>query len=85
MKQAITAKSTRRLININRVGYILYLVLVIFQISTGKYDWAVANMGIALVFDPFAPLKWEDRTKFQKAVLLTHLTILIAGAIFLFL
>jgi hypothetical protein len=85
MKQIITVKCRRQSTNINRAAYILYMVLVLFQLITGDYDWAVANMGIALIFDPFAPVKWHDRTMSQKTWLLIHLTLLIAGAVFLFL
>jgi len=35
-----------------KAAYILYLVLILFQLITGDYDWAIANMGIALDFDP---------------------------------
>ena len=83
MKQTIPAENNGQSNGINRVAYILYLVLVLFQLITGDYDWAVANLGIALVFDPFASLKWQDRTKYQKACLLIHLTLLSAGAVFL--
>lgn len=85
MKQTVTSGKKAQSTYINRAAYILYLVLVLFQVITGEYDWAVANMGIALVFDPFAPLHWQERTTSQKACLLIHLTLLIAGAVFLFL
>lgn len=85
MKQAITTENNAQSNKINRLAYILYMVLVLFQFITGSYEWAVANMGIALVFDPFASVKWQDRTKSQKALLFLHLALLIAGAIFLYL
>lgn len=84
MKETITVCNKPQSTNINRAGYILFLVLVLFQVIKGDYDWAVANMGTALVFDPFAPLQWQERTKFQKAWLYIHLTLLITGVAFLF-
>jgi hypothetical protein len=83
MKKEITAENKAQSAAINRVAYILYMVLVLFQVIIADYDWAVANMGVALIFDPFAPARWQDRTKLQKAVLFIHLTLLIAGAAFL--
>ncbi|MGZ5220685.1 MAG: hypothetical protein ACXWC7_11415 [Chitinophagaceae bacterium] len=83
MKQEISVDNKTQSNKINRLAYMLYMLLVLFQLITGEYDWAVANMGIALVFDPFAPVKWEDRTKLQKTCLFIHLSLLITGATFL--
>ena len=83
MKKEITVENKAQSASINRVAYVLYIVLVLFQLITGDYDWAVANMGIALIFDPFASAKWQDRTKPQKALLFLHLALLVAGAAFL--
>lgn len=84
MKQEITANNKTQSDNINRAAYILYMVLVVFQLITEDYEWAITNMGIALIFDPFGSAKWQDRTKPQRAWLLIHLSMLIAGAAFLF-
>lgn len=83
MKQELTAENKTRSNCINRSAYILYMMLVVFQLLTGDYESAVANMGIALVFDPFAPAEWQHRTKPQKVCLFIHLTLLFAGAAFL--
>jgi hypothetical protein len=40
-------------IYINRIVYGLSLVLVIYLFVIGDYEWAVTNLAIALVFDPF--------------------------------
>jgi hypothetical protein len=52
MKQALMAENKAQSNNINRAANILYLVLILFQLITGDYDWAIANTGIALDFDP---------------------------------
>lgn len=40
---------------------------------------ATASLGIALAFDPFnTEQKWNDRPKWQKAVLLIHLALVAA-------
>lgn len=65
---------------INRYAYFLYLLLVIYQLCTGNFEWAVSSFGIALIFDPFdGSVKWQNRPKYQKIWLLAHLTILLAG------
>ncbi|MEJ7626239.1 MAG: hypothetical protein WKF35_05215 [Ferruginibacter sp.] len=84
MKQVISVEKDIRSTRINRTGYILFLLLVLFLITKGDYDWAIANMGIGLIFDPFSPAKWEERSRSQKAVLLIHLSLLFAGAFLLF-
>jgi formate/nitrite transporter FocA (FNT family) len=76
----LTVKSNQ----INRYAYILYIILVIYLVIKGDYEWAVANMGIAMVFDPFdASVKWTDRPAYQKVWLLIHLTLTFAGLAFL--
>lgn len=70
--------------NINRVAYILFLVLVTYLVIVGDYQWAVTNLGIALVFDPFDPsVKWQKRPFYQKVWLLCHLILFFTGFIFL--
>ena len=83
MKQEITIEKKIQSDKINQLAYILYMVLVLFQLVTEDYDWAVANLGIALAFDPFAAAKWQDRTMAQKTWLYIHLALLIAGISFL--
>jgi len=83
MKQVISKVNETQSASINRAAYILYLVLVLYQWIIGDYYWAVTNMGIALIFDPFSSVTWPNRTNFQKGVLLLHLTLLAGGAAFL--
>ncbi len=86
MKQAITAKSKAQSNKINRYAYILYMVLVLYLVIKGDYDWAVTNMGIALVFDPFdASVKWQDRPPYQKGWLMMHVAIMVIGFVYVFL
>jgi tetratricopeptide (TPR) repeat protein len=86
MKQAITAKSKAQSKQINRYAYILYMILVIYLVFKGDYDWALTNMGVALVFDPFDPsVKWQDRPRYQKTWLLLHLAIMAMGFVYIFL
>lgn len=86
MKQAITTNCKKQSNQINRYAYILFLILVIYHVITKDYDWAVSNLGIALMFDPFdASVKWQDRPRFQKVWLLCHLALTFAGFAFLLL
>ncbi len=86
MKQAITAKNKAQTIQVNRWAYILYIVLVVYLVFKGDYDWALTNMGIALVFDPFdASVKWQDRPRYQRAWLIVHVAIMVAGFAYIFL
>ncbi len=86
MKQEITAKNKAQTIQVNRWAYILYMVLVIYLLFKGDYDWALANMGVALVFNPFyTSVKGEDRPRYQKAWLMIHVTIMAIGFVYIFL
>ncbi len=86
MKQAITSKQCIQSNYINRGAYILYLILVVYLLIKGDYEWALTNLGVALVFDPFdVTVKWQDRTRYQKAWLIVHLVIMIAGFAYIFL
>ncbi len=59
----------------NKFLYIGFLLLGLFQAFYSKdYMQATASLGIALAFDPFnLEQKWNDRPKWQKAVLIIHL------------
>lgn len=59
----------------NKFLYIGFLVLGIYQAFISKdYMEAAASLGIGLAFDPFKiDQKWNDRPKWQKAVLIIHL------------
>ena len=84
MKQAITTNKKTQSDLINRYGYILFLILVIYQAATGDLEWAVANLGIALIFDPFdSSVKWQDRLLYQKLWMIFHLLLVAAGFVYL--
>jgi hypothetical protein len=80
MKQELSAKTAPKFSPFNRYAYIAYMVLVIFLFIKGDYEWAFANLGIALVFDPFDPaVKWSQRPLYQKVWLLAHLALTFGG------
>ncbi len=86
MKQVITAKSKTQSNKINRYAYILYMVLVVYLFLKGDYNWAVTNMGIALIFDPFdSSVKWQNRPPYQRAWLIVHVAITVLGFVYIFL
>jgi hypothetical protein len=67
-----------------RLAYFLYLVLVVYQLFIGDYEWAITNFGIAMVFDPFdASVKFNHRPLYQKLWLYAHLTLSLGGFAFL--
>jgi hypothetical protein len=55
-----------------RVGYAAFLALVVYYLIKGELANAASNLGIALIFDPFAPAKWEERKGWQKGWLIVH-------------
>ena len=59
----------------NKFLYIGFLLLGLYQAFISKdYMQTAASLGIALAFDPFnTEQKWNDRPKWQKAVLIIHL------------
>jgi len=59
----------------NKFLYIGFLLLGLYQAFISKdYMQTAASLGIALAFDPFnTDQKWNDRPKWQKAVLIIHL------------
>jgi hypothetical protein len=61
----------------NKFIYLGFLILGSYQaIFNNDYVQAASSFGIGLAFDPFDPeQKWNDRPKWQKAVLLIHLGI----------
>ena len=79
-----TPASIQNSTNANRLAYGLYLVLVAYLLVKGDYEWAVTNLGIALVFDPFdAKVSWAHRPAYQKVWLIVHLTVTFAGLAYL--
>lgn len=86
MKQELTAKCDKQSVQINRFAYILYMVLVAYLLFKGDIEWAISNMGIALVFDPFDPkVKWQNRPLYQRVWLIVHLTLTFSGLLYLIL
>ena len=60
--------------------YFGFVLLGIYYTFFQKdYSSAVANLGIALAFDPFNPeITWKDRPMWQKTWLIVHL-VCVAG------
>jgi len=84
MKLKSSAGTTPKFSPFNRYAYIAYMVLVIYLFIKGDYEWAFANMGIALIFDPFNPsVKWQQRPMYQKVWLLVHLALTFAGLFYI--
>jgi hypothetical protein len=86
MKQELTSHQEKQSNQVNRFTYLLYLILVAYLFVIGDIEWGFTNLGIALVFDPFdAGVKWQDRPFYQKAWLITHLSLTLAGFLYLIL
>jgi hypothetical protein len=86
MKEELTEKCDKQSVQANRLAYILYIILVAYLFIKGDIEWAITNLGIAMVFDPFDPkVKWQDRKPFQKVWLIVHLTLTFAGFLYLIL
>lgn len=86
MLQQLENKRQKQSIYVNRVAYILYLILVIYLVIQGDMEWAVINLGVAMVFDPFnTEVKWRQRPLYQRLWLVAHLTLVLAGFVFLIL
>lgn len=86
MKQELTAKCDKQSVQINLFAYILYMVLVAYLLFKDDLEWAITNMGIALVFDPFNPkVKWQNRPLYQRVWLIVHLTLTFSGLLYLIL
>ncbi|HZH99497.1 MAG TPA: hypothetical protein VEX63_00035 [Flavisolibacter sp.] len=86
MKQELTSECDKQSIQVNRFTYILYLVLVAYLFLKGDIEWAITNLGIALVFDPFdANVKWQNRPSHQKVWLIVHVTLTFVGFLYLIL
>jgi hypothetical protein len=59
----------------NKIGYVAFVLLAMyFLIFSRDISQAMANLGIALVFDPFDQKKtFLERPFYQKAWLIIHL------------
>jgi tellurite resistance protein TehA-like permease len=64
----------------NKFLYIGFLLLgLYYAIFSKDYMQAAASLGIGLAFDPFnTEQKWNDRPKWQRAVLIFHLALVAA-------
>jgi len=64
----------------NKFLYIGFILLGIYQALIPKdYIQSAASLGIGMAFDPFNPeQKWNDRPKWQKAILIIHLALVAA-------
>ena len=65
----------------NRTGYgLLVLLSAYFLFISKDLSSAVANLGIALVFDPFdQKTTWSKRPIWQRAWLLIHVSLVLLG------
>lgn len=64
---------------INRIAYTLFVLsaLYFYFFSEDKMQ-AIAQLGIALIFDPFDPqVPWQKRPLYQKIWLVAHLSVLL--------
>ena len=61
----------------NQFIYVGFLLLGAYQsLFANDYMQAASSFGIGLAFDPFdQDQKWNDRPKWQKAVLIIHLAL----------
>lgn len=62
---------------VNRLLYSGFLLLCVYFLVKGDITDAASNLGIALIFDPFAPVTWQERKNWQKAWLFVHVTLVI--------
>ncbi len=67
---------------LNKFAYIAFLLLGIYQgVVRHDYMQAAASFGIGLAFDPFnIDQKWNERPKWQRAILIANLALV--GAMF---
>lgn len=79
-ENAMTTEQTdiyRRTLKFNRFLYGAFVVFCIYFLIRGDVADAASNLGIALIFDPFVPAKWEERKGWQKAWLFVHVSLVI--------
>ncbi|WP_407524900.1 hypothetical protein PDL71_02580 [Lacibacter sp. MH-610] len=62
-------------LTVNRLLYSGFLLLCLYFLVKGDITDAASNLGLALIFDPFAPATWQERKKWQKAWLFVHVTL----------
>jgi hypothetical protein len=63
----------------NRILYTGFILIALyFLLARGDYGDAAANLGIALIFDPFDTKQaWRERAFYQRAWLIVHLLVVI--------
>lgn len=69
----------------NRYAYAGFILLsCYFLFISQDLEAATANLGIALIFDPFDQQQsWPQRPRWQRAWLLVHLSLVLVGFGFL--
>jgi hypothetical protein len=64
---------------VNRWMYGGFIALAIFFLVRGEIMNAAANLGIAMIFDPFdQAVKWNERKLYQRIWLFVHVAIVLA-------
>jgi hypothetical protein len=58
---------------INRIGYGAFVAFAVYHILVHRdYATAGSNLGIALIFDPFGPVTWAERPRWQQSILIVQ-------------
>jgi hypothetical protein len=75
--QAAKQDKINRTIVLYRILYAGFVLVALWNtLFSSDYGSAAANMGIALIFDPFNPsVSWDQRPLYQRAWLIAHLGI----------
>jgi hypothetical protein len=75
--QAVRQDKINRTNAVNRILYGGFVLVALWNmLFSSDYGTAAANMGIALIFDPFnGSTKWINRSLFQRLWLIVHLCI----------
>lgn len=80
------APVSRRPTSINKILYAAFVLMSLYQLVIQKDPSdAMANLGIALIFDPFDPLvTWTSRPAYQRVWLVVHVVVVFAllGVVF---
>jgi hypothetical protein len=61
-----------------RVLYGAFILFAVYFLVRGEIMEAASNLGIALIFDPFNGLKWEERKTWMKGWLFVHVAVVSA-------
>ena len=64
---------------VNRTMYSIFVLISgYFLFFRGDYGDAAANLGIALIFDPFNPQQtWKDRPLYQRVWMIVHVVVVL--------